>query len=82
MSRRTTGVLLLIIASLLYSTRYVAAAIYGSGMSAWGMELFNTMLQYIGSGLQIWSGIAIATGLLYLVWAEIDALRTQRSHST
>jgi hypothetical protein len=82
MSRRTTGVLLLVIASLLYSTRYVAAAIYSSGMSGWGKELFNTMLQYVGPGLPIWSSIAFAAGLLYLVWAEIDAIRTQRSNST
>ena len=74
MSRRTAGVLLLFISSLMYSTRYIAAAIFGSSVSSWDAELFNAMLQYVGKELVTWSIIALVAGLAYLTWSEVDAI--------
>jgi hypothetical protein len=74
MSRRTTGTLLLVIAALLYSVRYLAAAIFGSGMMGWSAENFQALLQYIGSDPLIWSATALAFGVVYLLWAEIEAI--------
>ena len=74
MSRRTTGVTLLAVAALLYSTRYLAAAIFGSGISSWDADLFRAMLQYVGQGPVTWSLAALVTGILYLVWAEVEML--------
>lgn len=79
MARRTTGTLLLFSAALLYSTRYLAAAVFGSALTNWSAELFNAMLEYVGQGLVIWSLVALVTGLIYLAWAELEAfLRSKR----
>jgi hypothetical protein len=79
MSRRTTGTLLLFIAALLYSTRYLAAAVFGSSLTNWSAELFNAMLENVGQGLVIWSVIALVTGLIYLAWAELETFLHSRA---
>lgn len=71
MSRRTTGTLLIVVSSLLYATHYMAAAIFGSSLASQSAELFKAMRQYIGPGLITWSWIALAAGIIYLVWAEV-----------
>jgi hypothetical protein len=76
MSRRTTGALLILVSSVLYSTRYLAAAIFGSSLQNWSTDLFNAMLRHVGQGLVAWSLIALVAGLSYLVWAEFEAKQT------
>jgi ornithine cyclodeaminase/alanine dehydrogenase-like protein (mu-crystallin family) len=71
MSRRKTGALLIVTASILYAARFVTAAIFGSGMSSWNAELFDALLEYVGPELVIASAIALALGLVYLIWGEI-----------
>lgn len=73
MSRRAAGVRLLAVAAILYSTRYLAAAIFGSGISSWDADLFRAMLQYVGQGPGTWSLAALVAGIIYLVWAELEA---------
>jgi hypothetical protein len=73
MSRRTTGVALIGVAALLYATRYLSAAIFGSGVSSWNSQLFNAMLEYVGDGPQTWALVALLAGVAYLVWAEYEA---------
>ncbi|MEC0126570.1 hypothetical protein [Paenibacillus pabuli] len=73
MSRRTTGTLLLVIAAFLYGVRYVSAAIFGSGVTSWDSDLFQGMLNYVGTAPQSWSIAALILGLFYLVWAEYEA---------
>ncbi|WP_181393261.1 MULTISPECIES: hypothetical protein [Paenibacillus] len=77
MSRRTTGTLLLVIAALLYSVRYLSAAIFGSGVTSWDSDLFQGMLNYIGTAPQSWSIAALILGLFYLVWAEYEAISSK-----
>jgi hypothetical protein len=79
MTRRTTGTLLLFIAALLYSTRYLAAAVFGSSLANWSAELFNAMLEYVGQELVTWSVIALLTGLIYLAWAELETFLHARA---
>ena len=75
MSRRTTGVVFCFIASLLYAARYLAAAIFGSGVSTWSSDLFGSMLDYVGNGLLTWATIALVVGIAHLVWGEIEVWR-------
>lgn len=79
MSRRTISAVLLAISALLYATRYLAAAIFGSAMSSHNAELFEAMLQYTGQGLVTWSRIALVAGVIYLVWAEVDGILAHRN---
>lgn len=78
MSRRTTGTILLFISALLYATRYLSAAIFGSGVSSWSRELFQAMLINVGREPVVFSAISLIAGLAYLVWAELEAGRTHR----
>lgn len=72
MSKRTNGTVFLLTAALLFATRYVVAAIYGSGMPGWSGENFRALLQYIGPDLTIWSAVTLSLGVIYLLWAEIE----------
>lgn len=72
MNKRGAGVIFCLIASLLFATRYITAAIFGSGLSSWNSNNFNAMLKYIGSPLLILSVISIVIGFTYLIWAEIS----------
>ncbi len=70
MNRRGAGVSFCIIATFLFSVRYITAAIYGSGISTLSSELFNNMLIYVGNTPVILSIISLAVNLIYLVKAE------------
>ena len=72
MNKRGTGVAFLAIAALLFSVRYISAAIIGSGITSWSGELFNAMLGFIGFPLYIWSIIALILGLAYIGWGEYE----------
>lgn len=75
MSRRTAGIALMAIAGWLYTTRFLAAAIWGSGFSTWNAEHFANLLGYVDRGLTVWSLTAFSAGLVYLLWSEIRAIR-------
>lgn len=71
MSRRITGVAFIGIGALLYATRFITAAIWGSGFSTWNKENFHALLGYVDQGLTNWSLAACIIGVIYLAWAEI-----------
>jgi hypothetical protein len=78
MSRRTTGTFLIGISAILYATRYLTAAIFGSGMMGWNQENFRALLYYVGTDLVIWGMVALVFGVVYILWAEIDAFRISK----
>ncbi len=77
MNQRSAGVCLLAIAAFLYAARYLAAAIFGSGVSSWSRELYQGMLYYVGADLWVCSAVAAVAGIGYLVWAEARDRRGQ-----
>lgn len=74
MSRRTTGTFLLVIAAILYMSRYLTAAIFGSSTQGWNADFFNALLRYVGNNLVVWSLAALILGLIYMIWAEVETL--------
>ena len=73
MDRRIFGVIFLAIGAALYASRFVCAAIYGSGMASQSHELFEHIYDYVGFGL---SGLALAffaLGGAYLLWGELES---------
>lgn len=70
MQRRTVGVILIGISAFLYGVRYVSAAIFGSNVTSWNRELFQSMLEHVGNGPLILSWIALIAGIGYLISAE------------
>jgi hypothetical protein len=70
MNRRATGVVFIAIAAFLFATRYIAAAIFGSGVRSWEAGLFDAMLAYVGPELPILSAVSLLIGIVYLIRAE------------
>ncbi|WP_179283004.1 MULTISPECIES: hypothetical protein [Paenibacillus] len=81
MSRRTTGTLLLVIAAFLFGVRYLSAAIFGSGIASWNSDLFQEMLNYVGTAPRNWSMVALILGVFYLIWAEYEATSSKTKES-
>ncbi len=70
MNRRAAGVMFCCISAFLFSSRYIAAAIFGSGAKSWSASLYRAMLNYVGKTLTVWGVIALIAGIVYLVIAE------------
>ncbi|WP_042273420.1 hypothetical protein [Faecalimicrobium dakarense] len=70
MNRRGTGAIFCLISAILFSTRYISAAIFSSNVSSWDAELFSHMLGYVGNTLTTLSGISLVIGIVYLILAE------------
>lgn len=72
MNRRVTGAIFCLIAGLLFSARYITAAIFMSNISSWDRELFKAGLEYQGEALLVLSIISLIVGITYLIWSEIE----------
>lgn len=72
MNKRGAGVVFCLIAALLFSARYITAAIFMNNPSSWSDVLFASGLCYQGSALLTLSVISLLAGVVYLVWAEIE----------
>jgi hypothetical protein len=72
MGKRAVGAILCLTAGILFSARYLAAAIFLSGASSWDSGLFAAGLEYVGTPLRTLSIISLLVGVIYLVWAEVS----------
>jgi hypothetical protein len=75
MTRRTTGTVFVGIAAFLFSIRYIAAALYGSGINLnneFSREAFQSFLSYVGNLPLTLSIIYLVIGIIYLMWAELE----------
>ncbi len=71
MNFRGVGVSFLMISVLLFSSRYIAAAIYGMDSVTKDRELFQNLLDFTGNTLFNLSVISLVIGVLYLVVGEV-----------
>ena len=72
MSKRATGTIFCLISAVLFSTRYIAAAIFMSSVLSWDASLFSAGLEYVGTPLLWGSIISLIVGIGYLLWAELS----------
>ncbi|MHC4645733.1 MAG: hypothetical protein ACYTBJ_09520 [Planctomycetota bacterium] len=70
MNRRATGVTFCAISAFLFSSRYIATAIWGSGATSWSSDGYAELLSYVGNTPTFFSVIALLAGIVYLVAAE------------
>lgn len=75
MEKRFVGAIFCLSSAILFSSRYIAAAIFMSGVSSWSPDLFNAGLQYVGKPLFLLSIVSLFIGVVYLAWAEILEIR-------
>ena len=75
MTKRSVGVIFCLISALLFSARYISAAIFISNITSWDSDLFAVALDYIGIPLLVFSIISLIAGVFYLIWGEISEKR-------
>lgn len=66
MNNKGVGVVFFLISAILISAKYIAAALFMSGVSSWDATLFAAGLEYVGPFLTIASFIAMIAGIMFL----------------
>ncbi|RSD28428.1 hypothetical protein [Mesobacillus subterraneus] len=79
MNKRGVGVAFIAISALLISSKYISAAIFGSGVASWDKSLYDAMLSYVGNTLSTFSVVTFVVGVGYIVWAERENWKGQES---
>ncbi|WP_404338180.1 hypothetical protein [Planococcus rifietoensis] len=78
MGHRGAGLIFITLSTILFCTRYIAAAIFGSNTEVWDADLFQYLLTYVDGGtLFNLSIISLIIGIVYLVMAEISFTRKE-----
>lgn len=72
MNKRVTGGLFCLASSILFSARYISAAIHVSPIVSWDKDMFSMSLGYVGLELLFASIFSLIIGVIYLVSAEFD----------
>ena len=67
MNNKGVGAIFCLIAAILVSVRYIAAAIYVGGAATISEEVFNAGLTSVGPTLQIAAIVALVIGVCFLV---------------
>ncbi|MGE7024344.1 hypothetical protein [Solibacillus cecembensis] len=81
MNKRGAGVIFIAIAAFLFASKYMSAAIFGSGVLSWDEPLFSAMLSYVGEPLSICSMIALILGVAYICWGEYEEFTIKKQQS-
>ena len=68
MNHTGVGAIFCLIAAILISARYIAAAIFMSGVTSWDASLFAAGLEYEGPFLAVLAAVALIVGILFLVY--------------
>lgn len=71
MNHKTMGMIFICISVFLYAVRYLAAAIFGSNLTSWSKEMFDSMLTYVGKGPLVLSWISLIVGILCFLGPSI-----------
>ncbi|MBR3146528.1 MAG: hypothetical protein IKF54_00100 [Eubacterium sp.] len=75
MIKMGSGLVFCMLAGILESARYIAAAIYMSGGATQSRELYVSGLGYVGMRLEILAAVSICAGAALLIWAATDQCR-------
>ena len=67
MNNKGVGAVFCLISALLFSARYLAAAIFMSSLQTWSAELFSSSLSYVGAPLLVFSILALIVGAAFLI---------------
>lgn len=73
MKKQFLGSIFLLIASVLYSAKYIAAAVSGANSSIWSDQEFSQYLSYIPPQFNIAILTSLVIGLTYFIWGILDS---------
>ncbi len=75
MNNKGVGAVFCLISAILFAARYIAVAIFISGVTSWDAEIFKAGLEYVGPVLPILAGVSLVAGIAFLVVGEINDKR-------
>lgn len=78
MNNKGVGAIFCLISVILISTKYIAAAMFMSGVTSWDAQLFAAGLEYVGPFLSIASFIALIIGILFLGYGGYQDIKEIR----
>ena len=78
MNNKGVGAVFCLIAAILMAAKYVSAAVYLSGSVSRNNELFHLGLEYVGSPLSAAAVIALAIGVVFLIWGIVQDVNASK----
>ncbi len=78
MNNKGIGAVFCLIAAILISAKYIAAAIFMSSARTWDSSIFNLGLEYTGSFLSIVSFVALLVGILFLAYGVYQEIKENK----
>ncbi|WP_353097499.1 hypothetical protein [Tissierella praeacuta] len=75
MAKGIIGSISIFISAILYSTKYLSAAIAGINSNTWGKGEFLQYLSYTPNLLNTWIYISFIIGIILLAWYSIDSFK-------
>ena len=77
MNNKGVGATFCLIASILMSARYLAAAIFMSSIKSWDSTLFQNGLEYVGSPLKVAAIVSLVVGVCFLGYGIYQDLKNK-----
>lgn len=75
MNNKGIGAIFCLISAQLMGSRYLSAAIFISNINSWSEPMFQSALQYVGSGLKAAAIVSLIVGILFLAAGIIVDLK-------
>lgn len=68
MNKLGAGIMLMMSACIMQSTKVIAAAVYMSVAASQSRELFNNGMEYVGRRLDVMAALAACAGAAFIIW--------------
>ena len=81
MNNKGVGAIFCLISAILISAKYIAAAMFMSGVTYWDAELFAEGLGHVGPFLTVVSVIALIAGILFLGYGLYEDIKGTKKRS-
>lgn len=81
MKKQIIGTIFILISSILYSAKYVSAAISGANSQTWGDEEFLRYLSYFPITFNVAIISSFIVGAIYIGWGISDFLKEEKKAS-
>ncbi|TYS89924.1 hypothetical protein [Rossellomorea aquimaris] len=73
MNKQIIGSIFFLMTTILYSTKYITAAIAGADNGAWGEKDFVLYLSFTPSIFNVFIYFTMLIGIIYFVWGISDS---------
>ena len=66
-------------AAILYSMKYLSAAVYVNNLGSYSQDEIAQAMEWVnGSTFNVLAGIALAIGLVFIVWGLVESVKSNK----